>query len=124
MKAQLSLEFLVISVLSVVYLTSVLALHSSVRDSLEQLADKQVISRVAEWVEFVAGRPEGTHLKLQVKVYPRRWLEVSCGGGTLLATPTSQQQLDVASECSPVMLEGEACLLIESTGGGVKCEKC
>ncbi|MBR9681891.1 MAG: hypothetical protein GOV00_03790 [Candidatus Altiarchaeota archaeon] len=126
MKAQLSLEFLSITLISVIYLTAVLSLYSTVKETLEVAADKKTLESVSRWCTFISGRPEGTQILHQVKIYPGRWLEVSCGSETVLVVPSTETRLDVASICPVgfVNLTETGCLSIMREGEGVSVEKC
>lgn len=124
MKGQLTTEFLVITFLLTAYLSVVFSLFSSVRGSLQRAVDRKLAGRVERWVRFVAARPEGTRIRLELSPYPGRYLSVECGNRTRLSYPSGGELLDVASGCGPLNITGNTCLAIESTGGGVTIEVC
>ena len=125
MKAQLSLEFLTITLISVVYLTSVLALYSSVKQNLEIATDKKTMERIEVWGKFIVARPEGTEVINQIKIYPRRWLEVQCGDETELRTPSSERTITIPSICSSgsLNLSESGFLSIMKSKGGIIFEE-
>ncbi len=123
MKGQLSVEFLVVTLLLVSYISVVFTLFSSVRGSLQKAVDRRAVKTVEMWAEFIAARPEGTELRLPVRPFPGRWLSISCPGELSIESPTSASR-SVPATCQPVNITGEECLSIESTGGGVEVEVC
>ncbi|HDR53606.1 MAG TPA: hypothetical protein ENN60_02980 [archaeon] len=123
-KGQLTLEFLVITLLAVAYLTATLGLYKVIRQDLEKAVDKQVLNRVENWAVFVAGRPAGTQLKLPVKIYAGRWIGLDCGENIWLETPTTRRPLNVTGTCLTLNLTGDACLSITAVEGGLDFEEC
>ncbi len=126
MKAQLSLEFMAVTLISVVYLLGVFTLYSSIKTSLETAADKKTADSVSQWIDFIARRPPGTRIKLDFRTYPKRWLAVSCGDPLRLMTPRSESSLEIGGVCPQDIMNftGEACVSIERVEGGVLIEAC
>ena len=126
MKAQLSMEFMVITLISVIYLTTVFSLYVSIKGDLEIAADKKTSDHISQWIVFISGRPSGTEINLDFKTYPRRWVSILCEEPLQIGSPTTRVVLDVLGSCSQGSMNftGNACMSIEKTEGGVFFENC
>ena len=124
MRGQLSAEFLTIFLIMVVYLGTTLALYKTVRGSLEMAVDRQVLDRFGMWADFVAPRPVGTQVKLELKIFPGRWMAVSCEGETLLATPSTELKVNQTCSGGKMNLTGDTCVWLTSIEGGFRIEEC
>ena len=121
MKGQLSIEFMVILLILVVYLTTVFSMFASVRGSLEKAVDRKVAGRLDEWARFIAARPKGTELRVEISPFPGRYLSISCPDNLHLETPT-YSVVSVPASCPDINITKKTRISIESTGGGVSIE--
>ena len=117
MKGQMTLEFLVILLILTSYLSVVFALFSSSRNSLETAVDRKLLSRVADWIEFISARPEGTEVRFEAAPFPGHFLGIACGDMTVLETNSESRVLNISSLCAPVNLTGATCLSVKRLGG-------
>ena len=122
MKAQMTVEFLLITALLLSYITSVLFLFSSTKRSLEGAVDRKLMDMVERWIEFVSSKPHGTLIRLELKPFPGRYLHIICGDETLLMTPSTSRTLETESTCSEIVVDEETTITIESFGRGVRLE--
>jgi len=123
-KAQITLEFLAITTLLLLYLATVASVYSRAKHNLEIAVDKKVVEQVRKWIYFISQRPKNTEIKMDVTPYPKRYLEIVCGFPTILNTPTTTKKIYINSECDNLNLSKESCIKITSTGDGVKIEIC
>lgn len=124
MKGQMSIEFLVILFILVAYLSVVFSLFSSARSSLERAVDNKVEQRISKWTSFIASRPEGTEIKIEIKPFPNRDMRIRCGALTTISHESGEEILNISSVCSPLNITEKTCLSLESRAGGVKIEVC
>ena len=124
MKGQTTIEFMAVLFVLMAYLSVVFSLFSSAKGSLERAADGKLERRISQWIEFIAARPEGTEIRLELTPYPGRYLGVGCGEPTRLTYPSGSTTVDVASACVPLNITGKSCLSIERVREGVEIEVC
>ncbi|MBR9679784.1 MAG: hypothetical protein GOU99_01895 [Candidatus Altiarchaeota archaeon] len=122
MRAQLSLEFLVIMGLVIGYLVAVIGLYAQTRDTLLYGIDRLTVRRVERWTSFVSDRPVGTEIQYKLSVFSNRFLNISCGPVLVLSTPLYSEELAISSVCEPVSYD--SCIKITSTGQGVELGAC
>jgi len=124
LKGQTTIEFMAILLVLVAYLSVVFSLFSSAKGSLEEAVDAKLQNRISRWLVFVSARPEGTEIRLDLKPYPGRYLEITCGDTTTLESPSGSLSVPAASICPPLNVTEKKCVSLESTGGGVNIEVC
>ena len=115
-----------VTLISLIYITTVFGLYSSVKNQLDRAVDLKMQRSVEGWAEFIAGRPEGTSVERQLQIYPRRWLAVVCGPVIEFETATSGSELEIPGACpgGTLNLTETGCLKISSAGGGLTLETC
>ncbi len=124
MKGQLAIEFLAITVLMLIYLASVAGVYSKTRSELEKAVDKKMVRDISRWVNFIAGRPEGTLIKIDFYPYPGRSVKINCGESVKISAEKYSETLSIGGECRPLTFSSKSCLEIERIERGVKIEKC
>ena len=124
MRAQITLEFLIVTFLLLSYISGVLFLYSRARLLLERAVDRKLVERVEAWSKFIAPRPEGTQIKLEIKPYPRHYIALECGEKTKLVYTTGMRELEIRSRCRHLNFTAGGCLLIESIGGELLYDYC
>jgi hypothetical protein len=124
LKGQTTVEFMAILLVLVAYLAVVFSVFSTTRNALEQAVDRKLEQRLSRWVEFIAARPEGTQVRLDLTPYPGRYLGVSCGEVTRLTYPSGGSTLEIPTSCVPANITENTCLSVESTSGGARIEVC
>ena len=122
MRAQLSLEFLVIMGLVIGYLVAVIGLYSQTRDTLLYGIDRLSVRRVERWVSFISDRPVGTEIQYKLSVFSNRFLNISCGSVLVLSTPQYSEELALSSVCEPTQYD--KCVRITSIAQGVEISAC
>jgi hypothetical protein len=120
----MTVEFMAVTLILVAYLAVVFSLFSAARGSLERAVDAKLQDRAERWLGFIAGRPEGTEVRLELEPFRGRHLAIKCGDTTLLSTLTGTLALGVASDCAPINVTRETCVSLTSTEGGVTIEVC
>ena len=122
MKAQLSLEYMVILTLLIGYLLTTLGLYKSTKQTLMYGSDRLMVSRIERWLRFIASRPEGTEILYRFRVPEghRLWLE--CGSTTQVSSPFYNTSLDLNSVCKTGSYSG--CLRITRIKEGVGIGAC
>ena len=124
MKGQMTLEFLVILLIIASYLSVVFGLFISSKSSLESAVDAKLTARIGDWIGFIAARPEGTQVLIDVSPFPGRFISVSCGERTGLTSPSGTREIGIPSVCAGFNFTVKGCLSIERIGEGVGLEVC
>lgn len=124
MKAQTTIEFMAVLLILTAYMAVVFSLFSSAKGSLEQAADRKLCGTVERWMKFIAQRPEGTEIKLDLAPYRGRHLKVECGDRTKLSYPSGSTTIGIPSTCNIMNITKKTCISMESTGAGVRIEVC
>ena len=122
MRAQLSLEFLVIIGLVIGYLVAVIGLYAQTRDTLLYGIDRLTVRRVERWVSFVSGRPAGTEMQYKLSIFSDRFLNISCGPMLVLSAPLYSEELAISSVCEPSSYD--SCVRITSIEQGAEIGAC
>jgi len=124
-RAQITLEFMALTVLMLLYLTTVAGVYSQAKRNLEEAADVKVMEDVEKWIYFMNQRPVESEIRIDVKPYPGRYLSIECEHGvTVLKTPSRERKMYVPSKCESVEIWNETCLRIVKKMGGVLIEIC